>query len=94
MVAARARLDPLLPIDFASTLDIGMGSSGGPVVTAAGELVGVVFDGNLWLLPNRFRYSQERARTIAVDARAIAATLAEIDPAPALLAELFPPRVR
>jgi hypothetical protein len=93
LVAARARLDPLLPIDFASTLDIGMGSSGGPVVTAAGELVGVVFDGNLWLLPNRFRYSQERARTIAVDARAIAATLTEIDPAPALLAELFPPGV-
>lgn len=94
LVAARARLDPLLPIDFASTLDIGMGSSGGPVVTGAGEVVGVVFDGNLWLLPNRFRYSQERARTIAVDSRAIAATLAEIDPAPALLAELFPPGAR
>jgi len=90
LAAARERLDPDLPVDFATTHDIAVGSSGGPIVTRDGELVGVVFDGNLWLLPNRFAYSDERARTIAVDARLIAATLVALYPGGALYEELFP----
>ncbi len=92
LVAARARLDPGLPLNFASTHDIATGSSGGPLVNRAGELVGVVFDGNLWLLPGRFAYSDERARTISVDVRAIVATLVALYPADALLDELFAER--
>lgn len=90
LAAARERLDPELPVDFATTHDIAVGSSGGPIVTRDGELVGVVFDGNLWLLPNRFAYSDERARTIAVDARLIAVTLVALYPGGALYDEIFP----
>ncbi|MCB9378500.1 MAG: S46 family peptidase [Holophagales bacterium] len=92
LAAARARLDPELPVNFVSTVDIAIGSSGGPVVDRDGELVGVVFDGNLWLLPNRFDYDETRARTIAVDSRLVAATLAALYPAGALFEELFPQR--
>jgi len=92
LAAARERLDPELPVNFASTVDIAIGSSGGPIVDRAGELVGVVFDGNLWLLPNRFAYDGARARTLAVDSRLIAATLAALYPGGALFEELYPQR--
>ena len=41
----------------------------------------MVFDGNLWGLPNRFAYDAERSRAIAVDARAVLEILRKVYPA-------------
>ncbi len=89
LAAARRRVDLETPLDFVVELDLSGGSSGGPLVDRKGELVGVLFDGNLWTLPNRFRYSGERARGIAVDARALLEALSRVYPAGHLARELL-----
>ena len=60
-------------MNFVSTLDIVGGNSGSPVVNQSGELVGLVFDGNIQSLPAYFVYDAARNRTISVDSRAILA---------------------
>ncbi|HEX9275920.1 MAG TPA: S46 family peptidase [Casimicrobiaceae bacterium] len=76
------------PLNFVSTLDIIGGNSGSPVVDRKGELIGLIFDGNLEGLGGRFVYTDSKARAIAVDARAIVEALVKIYGARALAAEL------
>lgn len=85
---ARARLQPKTPLNFVSTNDIVGGNSGSPVVSAAGELVGLIFDGNLPSLPNQFVYQETTARAISVDAAAILEALRTVYGADALAQEL------
>jgi hypothetical protein len=87
-VDAKDAIDPLTPLDFVSTSDIGGGDYGSPVVNRKGELVGVTFDGNLESLPVTYLYNDEQARAVHVDARGILATLNQIYHASGLLQEL------
>lgn len=87
---ARATLGPATPLDFVSTNDIVGGNSGSPVVNAAGELVGLIFDGNLPSLPNRFVYQDSTARAVSVDAAAMLEALRKVYGADALAEELSP----
>jgi S1-C subfamily serine protease len=77
-----------VPLNFVATLDIIGGSSGSPVVNRDGEIVGLVFDGNLEGLGGRFVYTDEKARAIAVDARAIVEALGSVYGAGDLIAEI------
>jgi hypothetical protein len=88
----KARLNLDTPYNFVNTADIIGGNSGSPVVNRAGELVGIVFDGNIQQLPNRFLYTDQQARTVAVHAAGILEALRKIYGAQALLREL--PMVR
>jgi hypothetical protein len=81
-------LDLATPLDFVSTLDIIGGSSGSPVVDRNGELVGLIFDGNLEGLGGRYAYTDRKARAIAVDGRAIVEALTKVYGAAPLAAEL------
>jgi len=85
---ARAALNPVTPLDFVSTCDLGGGDYGSPVVDRAGELVGVTFDGNLESLPTVFLYMKDQARAVHVDARGIAEALNKVYKATGLLEEL------
>mgnify|MGYP006276581873 CR=1 FL=1 len=76
--------------NFASTADIIGGNSGSPVVNAAGELVGVIFDGNIDSLVLDVAYDDRRARAVAVDAAGIVAALRQVYAAGPLLDELLP----
>ncbi len=76
------------PLNFVSTLDIIGGSSGSPVVNRNGELVGLIFDSNLEGLGGRFAYTDEKARSIAVDSRGILEALVKVYGAEALASEL------
>jgi hypothetical protein len=58
-------------------------------VNRKGEFVGIVFDGNLYMLPNRFVYSETQSRTISVHSAAILATLRTLYHAEHLAEELL-----
>jgi hypothetical protein len=74
--------------NFISTADIIGGNSGSPVVNRSGELVGVIFDGNIDSLVLDIAYDDLRARAVAVDATAIAAALEHVYQAAGLVREL------
>jgi hypothetical protein len=75
-------------LNFVSTADIIGGNSGSPVVNRAGELVGVIFDGNIDSLVLDLVYDDVRARAVAVDAAGILAALRTVYRADALVREL------
>jgi hypothetical protein len=86
---ARERLNPNTPFDFVSTCDIIGGNSGSPVVSKAGEVVGLVFDGNLQSLVGNFGYEETFNRTVSVDSRAMIEALRKVYDAGALADEIM-----
>ena len=85
------KLDLSTPLDFVTTNDIIGGNSGSPVVNRAGEIVGLVFDGNIESLVGDFVYEGETNRTVAVHTAAMTEVLRKLYNAPALLKELLEP---
>jgi hypothetical protein len=86
---ARTSLDLSTPLDFASTNDVVGGNSGSPVINRAGEIVGLIFDGNIESLVGDFVYDPTRNRAVAVDTAAMTEALRKIYHADALLSELL-----
>lgn len=87
-LAAKPKLELATPYNVVSTLDIIGGSSGSPMVNTKGEVVGVLFDGNLDGLGNRFQYQDRSGRALAVDMRAVIESLNKVYGATALVSEL------
>lgn len=82
------RLNLDTPFNFVFTADIIGGNSGSPVVNRKGELVGLVFDGNLDSLVWDFVYTEGPARSIAVHSAAIVEALRKVYDAGPLADEL------
>ena len=87
-VEVREALNPVTPMNFVSTADIGGGDYGSAAINLKGELVGVTFDGNLESLPVTYLYSDEQARAVHVDVRGIVEALERVYKAAGLLKEL------
>jgi hypothetical protein len=87
-VKAKPSLDLKTVYDTVSTPDIIGGNSGSPVINKGGEVVGIIFDGNIESLPWNFMYSDKVGRSIATDSRAIIESLKKIYHADALVNEL------
>ena len=88
-ITAKPKLDLKTPLNFVSTADIIGGNSGSPTVNTKGEVVGIIFDGNIQSLPWNFAYSDVQGRAVSVDSRGIQEALRKIYGATALANELM-----
>jgi peptidase S46-like protein len=76
------------PFNFVTDNDIVGGNSGSPVVNRQGELVGLIFDGNIHSLGGSYGFDMALNRAVAVDGRAIRHTLTTIYGASRLATEI------
>lgn len=72
------KLDLKTPLDFVTTCDVVGGNSGSPVIDRNGDLVGLIFDGNIESLVGYFVYNEEDNRSVAVAAPAIIESLRKV----------------
>lgn len=84
----KSKLNLETPLNYVSTADIIGGNSGSPTVNKAGEVVGIIFDGNIQSLVLDFYYDDRQARAVSVDSRGIIEALRKIYGADALANEL------
>jgi hypothetical protein len=84
----KGRLNLQTPLNFISTADIIGGNSGSPVVNRQGELVGIIFDGNLQSLVLDFYFTETEARALSVHSSAILEALRRVYGAERLVKEL------
>ncbi len=88
-MSKRAALNPRTPFNFVSTNDIIGGNSGSPTINKNGELVGLIFDGNMQSLVGNFEYDESVNRSISVDVRGMLEVLRKVFGANALANELI-----
>jgi hypothetical protein len=86
--AGKDKLDLSTPLDFVCTGDIIGGNSGSPVVNRDGELVGLIFDGNIESMAGDFVYDGTKNRAVAVHSAGMIEGLRKLYGADALADEL------
>ncbi len=85
---AESKLSKTTPFNFVSTADIIGGNSGSPVVNKAGELVGLIFDGNVQSLSGNYVYTDKQSRSVSVHSSAIREALQVVYGADNIVKEL------
>lgn len=76
------------PFNFVSNNDIVGGNSGSPAINKRGELVGLIFDGNIQSLVGNFDFNESVNRSISVDVRGMWEVLRKIFDANEIVDEL------
>lgn len=75
---AEGKLDLSTQLNFVCTADIIGGNSGSPVVDRDGQLVGLIFDGNIQSLTSDYLYTDQQARAVSVSGVGILQALRKI----------------
>ncbi|WP_211474014.1 S46 family peptidase [Collimonas humicola] len=76
--AAKSKLNLAQRYNLATTNDIIGGNSGSPMINRNGEIVGLIFDGNIHSLGGAFWYDPRYNRSVAVHSGAILETLEKV----------------
>ena len=87
-IEKKSALNLSTPFNFVSTADIIGGNSGSPTINQNGELVGLIFDGNIQSLVGDFMYDPSVNRAISVDSRGMLEVMKKVFDANGLVAEL------
>ena len=87
-VKAKPRLNMNTAVNFVTNNDIVGGNSGSPMVNAAGEITGLVFDGNIHSISGSYWFDTEKNRTVAVHPAFIETALEDVYAAQAIATEL------
>ncbi|MEJ1964284.1 MAG: S46 family peptidase [Gammaproteobacteria bacterium] len=89
---ARDKLDPDTQFDLATTNDIVGGNSGSPLINAKGDIVGLIFDGNIHSISGSYWFDEKLNRSVAVHPAIIREALDKVYGAKDLLKELQQPQ--
>jgi Peptidase S46 len=84
----KSAVDLKTQYNFVSTNDIIGGNSGSPTINKNGELVGLIFDGNIQSLVGNFYYDESINRAISVDSRGMLEVLRKVFDAKEIADEL------
>jgi hypothetical protein len=87
-MSARPRLDMNTRFNLSTDNDIVGGNSGSPLVDRDGNIVGLMFDGNIHSISGSYWYDAELNRAVAVDTSIILEGLRKVYHADALLTEM------
>ena len=68
---AKTSLNLSLPMNLSTTNDIIGGNSGSPLIDRDANVVGLIFDGNIFSLGGDYGYDAAQNRAVAVDSRAL-----------------------
>jgi hypothetical protein len=75
---AKSSLDLDTPMNLSTTNDVVGGNSGSPLINSKAEIVGLVFDGNIFSLGGDYGYDAAKNRTVSVDSRALLEGLSKV----------------
>jgi hypothetical protein len=90
-LTAKPTLDLTTPMNLSTTNDIIGGNSGSPLIDKQGDVVGLIFDGNIFSLGGAFGYDASNNRAVAVDSRALLTALTKVYHADRIVSEIGAP---
>jgi hypothetical protein len=90
-LAAKDKLNLATVFDMSSDNDIIGGNSGSPLINAKGEVIGAIFDGNIYSLGGDFYFDPALNRSVSVATAAITEALTKVYGQQRLVAELTAP---
>jgi len=85
---AKSQLDLSTRFNLSTNSDIVGGNSGSPLIDAKGDLVGLMFDGNIHSISGAFWFDTEKNRAVAVHPAIIKEALTKVYKADALFREM------